>query len=248
MDLPAELRLHIYDHLVPNKSFVQLYRRHPSSYLLSGRLPIYLDIMRTSRAIYAETTKHFSGKPTLLMDVARPLAHSIKYIPRRLPHREQEYAERVSHMSHEVKRHFTRLEFKVTPVQTLYYDQKVPNCGLLPQICAALPNLSEVVISFNHMRRLSMDARYLDSQRATIEWLRTQLPEGLRIAWDLTWFGEQDQDAARYKEMIMSAQLMRDLVERDGTLHLAQSADTTQEDRERWAGIRHTVLEAIRLL
>lgn len=243
MDLPAEIRLQIYDHLVPNKAFLYLYPRELSITDASWRLPVCLDIMRTCKTIHTETARHFFSKSTLLLKYRRPLHEGFA----KIPGRELEYADRISQMSAEVKRTLTRLEFKIMPGRVSIW-RDTDNSGVLAQICATLPNLKEGVISFEKMSGVTTDKDYLSGQLDTIDWLRSQLPIELPIRWDLTYFGRRNQNAPSFKAMFMGVGLMQDQIKERGTLKLVQSADTSQEDLERWSEIKDDVLEAVRQL
>lgn len=255
--LPAELRLQIYDRVVPYKPFVRVC---PHQYwAVDDQLPVHLDIMRVNRAIYEETTRHFFSKPTLLLE-SRWEPRYCFYHMYLTEQSHEEYATLIMSMSPEVRRNFSRLEIRVTSGVSGSEQEREhrPKGGSsLQKICAALPNLAAVVISFRKVdervradtsHRLQDDQEiHFGGQRMMLDWIHAQLPsKGLRVAWDLTYYRTRIEDAAQLRDKILSARVMREMLERDGILELAQSATATREDLQRWSEIKDIVLEAVK--
>lgn len=257
MRLPAELRLQVYDYLVPNKPFVRI--RSKDAFMEVEEPPVHHGIMRASRTLHQETSRHFSNKPTLLIEACEE--------PRRrqdqasfTKHTAEEYATLITGMSTEVRRNFARLEIRIiSGVHDVSQDTERDNQNTSPlrQICAALPNLAIVVISFQRLEEWSRTnpglaprkfrGNHWNSLTRTLEWIFAQLPsESLRVAWDLTHFRGrlENSDAAQLRKTVMSECVMRELVERNGTLELERSATATREDSQRWSEMRETFLEA----
>lgn len=255
MHLPAELRLHVYDYLYPNETFVRLQSKVTSN--VAQRLPVRLDITRVSKALHDETTKHFFNKSTILIEACEEprRQRDAIYFTR---HTADEYASLVASMSGEVRRTFTGLEVRI--VSGMHDVDQDPGhekvaASPLRQICAACPNLETVVISFQKREEWSKtNDRWLphrfrgihfNSVTRTLDWVYAQLPDtGVRIAWDLTHFRGQFESAAQLRQIAMSEWSMAKLIERNGTLDLERSATTTPEDWEKWLKVRELVLEA----
>lgn len=263
MYLPTELRLQVYDYLLPVEPFVRVYSQVHLRF--DKRLPVGLEVMRVSKALHEEATKHFFNKSTLLVEACKipygrwtqgcftePTAG--------------EYAALVMSMSPELRRRLTRLEFQILPDSSQAslnpsYDQldKSP----LRKVCAALPNLESILFSYPSIRDRELspygDARrqeLYDERASTVDWICAQLPEkGLRFAWDLTNFRYPIEDARQLRGEIMFKResrykttfewKMKKLIERDGSLELAQSVTATREDLQRWSEIREVVTQAV---
>ncbi|KAF2625708.1 hypothetical protein BU25DRAFT_109547 [Macroventuria anomochaeta] len=264
MHLPTELRLQVYEYLVPAQAFVQVYsNEHPRSDF-QKRLPERLEILRICTALHDETIKHFFDKPTLLIEACGKARNPRN---RALFRTEtaSEYAGLVASISLKVRTKFTRLEIRIVPdlistvgEQSHTHDtHEQLDISPLQNICAALPNLETVLISFpkiddgvvtaGGMRMRPLVWSYYNNQKFALEWVCAQLPnDGLKIAWDLTHFRHSIEDASYLREEIVSERMMRELIERDGSLELAQSAAATWEDLQRWSEIRYVILEAVK--
>ncbi|KAH6644413.1 hypothetical protein C7974DRAFT_383492 [Boeremia exigua] len=257
MNLPAELRLQVYDCLVPSEAFVRV--RTKKSHRVDQRFPMCLSIMRVSRTLCEETTRHFFDKPCLLIEACeRPRYHEDN--PSFSAHTAMDYAALVTSVSAEVRRKFTRLEIQIV-LGVPSVEQELSRDRLrdtpLRQICSALPNLEVVLISFQRREQCSelinydpppwRERRtYVNSQSRTLDWIDVQLPdEGPRVAWDLMYFGGQMDDAARLRSAIMSERMMRGLIEKEGSLELEQSTTATREDLQRWSATKELVLDAL---
>lgn len=250
MQLPTELRLQVYDYLVPTRAFVHLYSKEFP--MLDRNPPSCLEIMRVNKQLHEETTKHFFDKPTLLIEACKEsrLHQTQGFFTK---HTTGEYVALVTSMSPEVKRRFTRLELRIFPDCASTADKA--QLGPLPlrQICNALPNLESILISYSKIneratsRRVRVrQLRFHEERKSTLEWLRAQLPDNaLQVAWDLTNFQRPVEDAAEFREAVMSERMMRELVERDGSLNLAQSAAATQDSLQRWSEMKEIVHQAV---
>lgn len=263
--LPAELRLHVYDYLLPHSNYIHMSsRKYPKG---DKSLPENLGVMRVSKNIHDEVAKHCFDQRILLFKACR--------IPQIGTTREcfttqtaEDYAERIMSIGPMVKRRLTRLEIQVLPTEESHHQSlrdssmladKIP----LRQICKALPNLESILFSYPKPDPKSFalfqamgarvlhnkeDSPYNHNRRVTLEWIHEQmwLPKrGLRILWDLTYFRDSVQDARQLRQDILSERMMRELLEENGKLELAQSATANCDDLRRWSDIRAVVLEAV---
>ncbi|KAJ4992935.1 3 exoribonuclease family protein [Stagonosporopsis vannaccii] len=257
MRLPVELRLHVYDYLVPNEPLLVRIRSKELVNKASGP-PKRLDIMRVSRALYQETTKHFFRKSTLLIEVCeewRRVEHQFSFTKRTA----QEYATLIRGISADIRRNFTRLEIRIVsgmPDMNHNIVHEKLHTSPLRQICAALFNLAVVVISFERAEEWSkpyaglpaheIRRNHFNSLTRTLEWVYAQLPdENLRVSWDLTHLRDRFDNAAQLRQIAMSEWMIRELMEREGSLELAQSVTATRADRRKWSEMREMVLEAV---
>ena len=263
--LPAELRLHVYNYLVPHSNYIHISsRKYPKG---DRSLPERLGIMRVSKTIHDEVAKHCFDQCILLFKACR--------IPQIGTTREcfttqtaEDYAQRIMSISPAVKRRLTRLEIQVLPTeesrqQSLRDSFMLADKTSLRQICDSLPNLESILFSYPkpdpksfalfqamgaRVLRYKEDSPYNHNRKVTLEWIREQmwLPVGgLHILWDLTYFRDSVKDEKQLRQDILSERMMRELLEENGKLELGQSATANREDLRRWSDIRPVILEAV---
>ncbi|KZM23829.1 uncharacterized protein EKO05_0001042 [Ascochyta rabiei] len=262
--LPTELRLQIYDYLLPHSVYLPM---HSRKFPRDGTLPERLGIMRVSKTIHDEVAQHCFDQHILLFKACRDARH---HATRECFTTEttEDYAERITSISQSVKNKLTRLEIQILPTeessqQSLRDSHPLADKVSLRRICDALPNLESILFSyaksdwtragvFHTMwgtKHYQKGGPINDNRKVTLEWIRAQLwlpVGGPRILWDLTYFRDSVQDAKQLRKEIMAERMMRELMERNGRLELAQSATATREDLQRGSEIGNVVLEAVK--
>ncbi|KAF3046753.1 hypothetical protein E8E11_005349 [Didymella keratinophila] len=258
MQLPVELRFEIYDYLSPAHTLLRVFAKdeHDSE----QRPPVRLDIMRVSKTLYKETTDRFFNGSTLYIEAYPDLRKAVwihAYFTRATT---IEYVARVMRMSEAAKSRVAQLEIRIfpedaaSPINSFLAEHL--DTSSLRRMCAELPNLATILISFektpNRLRlvdgraRWPNEASFYTGQRFTLQWIQAQLPcEGPRVVWDLTHFRNSVIDPALLRQEILSQPMMKESIQRDGALDLTQSANSTQEDSERWSEIKNIVVEAV---
>jgi hypothetical protein len=227
--------------------------------------------MRVNKTLHNEVAEHYYDKRALLINASRQFRNDSKDCPTCFTqYNATEYVQRITNIDHRIRCRFKRLEIQIM-------DEFIPN-GVLPRsnsverpdqtalqrICASLPNLQFIVISYYRYQIDPIDVAVEDQRftmasqqtpersfhtprRIALEWLRPQLSiAGPRIRWDLTNFRHPVNDVKQLRDAILLERMMRELIERDGYLELAQSTTANQKDLQRWANVRSMVLEAVK--
>ncbi|KAF9701018.1 hypothetical protein EKO04_001133 [Ascochyta lentis] len=263
--LPTELRLHVYDYLIPHSTYVVMCSR---KFPRDGPLPERLEIMRVSKTIHDEVAKHCFNQKVLLLKACRDARHQATQECFTVQTTE-DYAERITSINPKVRHRLTRLEIRVLPTeesrqQSLRNSYQLADKVSLRRICDSLPNLDSILFSYAKPDSKSVSLIHTmwgtkqyqkggpvnDNRKVTLEWIREQLwlpVGGPRILWDLTHFRDSVQDAQQLRNEVLAERMMRGLIERNGSLELAQSATAIREDLQRWSEVRDDVLEAVRL-
>ncbi|KAJ4367950.1 hypothetical protein N0V86_009791 [Didymella sp. IMI 355093] len=258
MQLPTELRLEVLDYLSPAHTLLRVFPK--DKYDKEQRPPVRLDIMRVCKVLYKETADRFFKSSTLYIEAYPDLRKGIWIHAYFTKTTTIEYAARVMRMSNEARSRITRLEIRIfpedaaSPINSFRPEQL--DTSSLRRICTELPSLKSILISFEKMpkRLCLLDGRarwpdetsFYDCQRFTLAWIYAQLPdEGPQIVWDLTHFRHSVDDPTTLRKEVLSQPMMNKLVQRDGALDLAQSANAGPEDLQRWSEIRKTVSEAV---
>lgn len=231
--LPTELRLDVYSLIFPCEPFVRVRAR---SAWEDERLPEDLNIVRVSKAIHQEVMMNCLDKSTMLLE-ARSYPDTVVYDRFGTKDPLEQQAAHVMNMSANIRRNFTAVEIQIGRelgcLQGESESDRV-NGPPLQRILTALPNVAVVVISFQGFREVM-----------TLGWLRVLLPHReLRIAWDLTYYSRRVQDVRPLKYPPLDS-VIRDLMDRDGTLELAPSVTSTSEDLQRWSERKEIFLESI---
>jgi hypothetical protein len=237
--LPTELRLDVYSLIFPCEPFVRVRAR---SAWEGERLPEDLNIVRVSKAIHREAMMTCINKSTLLLE-AHFHPDTVVYDRFITMDPLEQQAAHVMSMSANIRRNFTALEIQIGPRSGYLHggsERDRADGSPLQRILTALPNVVVVVISFQE------SGGTVSPEVMTLGWLRVLLPHReLRIAWDLTHYRRRSQDT-RPLENIMMDSMVRDLMDRDGTLELAPSVTTTSEDLQRWSETKDSFLEAVK--
>ncbi|KAF3035667.1 hypothetical protein E8E12_003646 [Didymella heteroderae] len=258
MRLPTELRFEVYDYLSPAHTLLRVFAKdkHDSE----QRSPVRLDIMRVSRALYKETTDRFFNGSTLYIEAYPDLRGGVWIQSYFTKITTIEYVARVMRMSSGAKSRVTQLEIRIFPEDAASpinsFRPEHLDTSSLRRICTELPSLESILISFEKVpKRLHLldgrarwpnETSFYNGQRFTLAWIHAQLPdEGPQIFWDLTHFRQSVVDSLILRQEILSQPMMKESVQRDGALGLAQSANATQEDSQRWSEIRDIVSEAV---
>lgn len=258
MQLPTELRFEIYDYLSPAHTLLRVFAKDKHDSEQSP--PVRLDIMRVSKALYKETADRFFNGSTLYIEAYPDLRRGVwiqSYFTKTTTF---EYVARVMRMSNESKSRVTRLEIRIfpedaaSPINSFHPEQL--DTSSLRRICTELPSLESILISFERTpkRLCLLDGRarwpnetsFYNSQSFTLAWIHAQLPDdGPYTYWDLTHFRQSVVDPAALRQEVLSQPMMKECIQRVGALNLAQSANVTQEDSQRWSEIRDMVREAV---
>jgi hypothetical protein len=258
MQLPTELRLEVLDYLSPAHTLLRVFPKDEHD--TEQRPPVRLDIMRVCKVLYKETADRFFKSSTLYIEAYPDLRKSIWIRAYFTKTTTIEYAARVMRMSYEARSRIKRLEIRIfpedaaSPINSFRPEQL--DTSSLRRICTELPSLKSILISFEKMpeRLCLLDGRarwpgetsFYDCQRFTLAWIYAQLPdEGPQIVWDLTHFRHSVDDSTTLRKEVLSQPMMNKLVQRHGALDLAQSANVSSEDLQRWSEIRKTVSEAV---
>lgn len=258
MSLPTELRLEVFDYLLPAQTLLRVFPKDQHS--IDKRPPVRLDIMRVSKTLYKETSDHFFNKCTLYIEAYPDIRRGVWGHPYFTKNTAKDYAVRITGMGHGTRSKITRLEIRIipedaaSPFNSFHPDHL--DTSSLRQIYAALPNVTSIIISYERIpqrmflvggrARWPNESSYYNGQKLTLGWVHAQLPDKkLRVVWDLTHFRRSVGSAVLLREEILAQPMMRELIERDGALEMAQSVAATREDLRRWSEIRHVVLEAV---
>jgi hypothetical protein len=237
--LPTELRLDVYSLIFPCESFVRVRVR---SAWEDERLPEDLNIVRVSKAIHQEVMMNCLNKSTMLLE-ARFHPDTVVYNGVNMQDPLEKQAAHVTSMSANIRRNFTAVEIQVGPrsgyLQVGSERDRIDGSPL-HRILTALPSVAVVVISFQEPRGTVVP------EIMTLHWLRVLLPHReLRIAWDLTHYWRKSQNTRPLHKITLDS-MIRDLMDRDGTLNLASSVTATSEDLQRWSETKDSFLEAIK--
>ena len=237
--LPTELRLDVYSLIFPCEPFVRVRAR---SAWEDERLPEDLNIVRVSKTIHQEAMMNCLNKSTMLLE-ARSYPDTVVYDSSGTKDPLEQQAAHVMSMSANIRRNFTAVEIQIGP-RSGYLQGGTERDGVngppLQRILTALPNVAVVVISFQEFRGT------VSTEVTTLGWLRVLLPHReLRIAWDLTHYRRRFQDIRPLEKLTMNS-MIRDLMDRDGTLELAPSVTSTSEDLQRWSETKEIILEAVK--
>ena len=201
------------------------------------RLPEDLNIVRVSKAIHQEAMVNCLNKSTMLLE-ARSYPDTVVYDRFGTKDPLEQQAAHVMSMSANIRRNFTAVEIQIGSRSGCLQggsERDRVNGPPLQRILTALPNVAVVVISFQGFREVM-----------TLGWLRVLLPHReLRIAWDLTHYRRRLQGIRPLEKLTMDS-MIRDLMDRDGTLELAPSVTSTSEDLQRWSETKEIFLEAVK--
>lgn len=268
LKLPTELRLQVYDYLVPyHSAYIPMDSRKFPRY--DGSKPERLDILRVCKTIHDEVMKQSFDQRVLLFRACRT---SRKLNPEGCFTTEttEEYARRITSINPEVRRRLTRLEIRILPTreerqQALRDSLSLADNISLRHICNSLPNLESILFSYErpdpkvlHQVRIlwgmpiyaakpSYNYAYNHNMKVTLEWIREQLwlpVGGPRMLWDLTYFREPGGDSKQLGKDILEERMMRELIEEHGSLGLVLSATATQEDLQRWSEVKEGIHKA----
>ena len=236
--LPTELRLDVYSLIIPCEPFVRVRAR---SAWEDERLPEDLNIVRVSKAIHQEAMVNCLNKSTMLLE-ARSYPDTVVYDRFGTKDPLEQQAAHVMSMSANIRRNFTAVEIQIGSRSGCLQggsERDRVNGPPLQRILTALPNVAVVVISFQEFRGT------VSTEVTTLGWLRVLLPHReLRIAWDLTHYRRRLQGIRPLEKLTMDS-MIRDLMDRDGTLELAPSVTSTSEDLQRWSERKEIFLESI---
>lgn len=272
LKLPAELRLQIYDFLIP----------HHSAYIpmVSQILPLHddllpqrLDILRVCKTVHDEVIRQCFNQRVILLRACQISQNGISektaYFSTQTT---ADFARRITSINSKLRRKLTQLEIRILPTG----DKEVPaSAGSFSeadktsfrQICDSLPNLESILFSYEkadpkyvaQMHSLGgrpnasefLKRRYYNSMAVTLDWVWEMLPvEGPRILWDLTYYRESGEDMKYLKshdvlEGVVYERAMMELLNKNGSLELAQSVTATREDLQRWLEVKDRVLRVI---
>ncbi|KAF2676354.1 hypothetical protein K458DRAFT_183571 [Lentithecium fluviatile CBS 122367] len=196
LELPAELRLQIYSHLLPRANYLSLFGQ-PSRASRPPRLNL-VDILRTSHQLHGEVTEYFYNNQTLLMKVVCPG-------PKRTC---EDYWQRshdtLAGMNPRTRQLFKQLEIQMDlllaahpaypglPESTFY--RGVIESPIFAAMLKMLPNLEAVIISFSSNVRMGAARRDRADLwvRDALHWLIGQIPESLQLRWDFYCWSKAD--------------------------------------------------------
>lgn len=183
LQLPAELRLHVYSYLLPREPHIALLHQPHRDH----RPPrLRLDIMRANKQVHNEVVEYLYEKRTLFMIVARDRESPTltnEYLSR--------YYETLASMPTQTRQHFTKLEIQIGYLSSQTFTAKrhthVPSVSdPMSHILFLLPNLDTVVISFQSLLYTSVSTHRIVRERTqTAEWLIKYIPESVNVVWDL---------------------------------------------------------------
>jgi hypothetical protein len=231
--LPTELRLCVYDYLIPNIPYVSL---TPYTHLLLEYRPQQrnrspcgdLALLHTCLQIYDESSKHVYLNRTLFLTLAHdPNARSLS--DRHFVYR----YEALLSLRPSIRTLFTHIEIEVGYLHRLlvhdrrYNDIQIPSHptddAALRAFFALLPNLESILLSFPiSILILSPKERpYFMAQREeTLAWLRRCIPGHVRLRWDTTMYDPFDWQP--------------DGIQRLGPIEHGDSATSWKNDKDRY--------------
>lgn len=247
LDLPAELRLQIYEHVIPPLPYIPMSSRtHPKP----GALPSNLAILRVNKQIHTEVTNHCLARPTLLLRASR--ASAVPSTAHHFTHASSAaYADRYARIgATPLGQRIHTLEIQIFPTEESARDARLrpsPWTKSVPlrTLCAALPNLHTILFSFPAPRPASaarVDAVWRGvrtegdhgplcrARRVTLRWLSDQLwpvaEAPVRFVWDLAGFCER----AGCEGVEVGEGLMGECARENGGLEVARSVAAVQGD------------------
>ncbi|KAH6613085.1 hypothetical protein C7974DRAFT_75516 [Boeremia exigua] len=267
LQLPSELRLQVYDYLVPYVPYIPTSsRKFPRR---DGSLPENLSIMRTNKQIYEEVDDHCFNRSVLLIKASR-VTTSAATQHHFATDTEQDYADRYTSLSYSrIGRRITQLEIQILPTEESRKDSlrdswQMADKASLRQICSSLPNLKTILISYPKVdpdttsrieklwERVNPNLKTSPkdhNQKVTLEWIRHQLwlnpctPPYL--LWDLTCFPESVSDLEHLRRAIYSQTMMKESIKLSGRLDQAHSVASSKADLQRWTDMRQAVFQAL---
>ncbi|KAL6711633.1 hypothetical protein ACN47E_004567 [Coniothyrium glycines] len=215
--LPAELRLHVYNHLFPRDSLLALLEQPQGS----GRAQrIHLNIMRANRGLHDEVEKHLYENCTLFMEIARDKASqnlSNEYISRNLLV--------LQSMTPSMRQLFRKCEIRIGYLSSQKLPRgrrigDVPVMDPMRRIFQLLPNLQTLVVSFAAQTSLTLSIgthRIILERRETVQWLLESIPESVDVIWDLA---DADAFPMRFQT---DREPLRQLVQQRGSIVMGSS-------------------------
>jgi hypothetical protein len=199
--LPTELRLRVYDYLIPNIAYVSL---TPYTHLLldspprqRNRSPCHdLALLHICPQIYDDFIKHVYLNRTLFLTLAHdPNARSLS--DRHFAYR----YEALLSLRPSIRTLFTHIEIEVGYLHRLlvherrYHDIQTPSHptddAALRAFFSLLPNLESILLSFpiSILLLFPKERPYFMAQREeTLAWLRRCIPGHVRLRWDTTMY------------------------------------------------------------
>ena len=186
LQLPAELRLNVYSHLLPREAHLAIVDQP----LRDHKPPrISLSFMRTSRRIHDEVAKYFYERRTLFMIVVRDEGEPTlcdEFLSR--------YHETVAMMRPQTRQLFVDMEIQLGGDIKLgghreAISSRPRRCGtkspgarpMMRHIFSLLPNLSTVTFSFLQSPRVFIRGCGLREQ--TLEWVLHHVPSEAEVRW-----------------------------------------------------------------
>lgn len=194
LDLPAELRLQVYSHLLPRLPYLTLVDVKPHRYAL----PRYdLAPLRTCRQIYTELVEHFYKDQTLVINI-----YEMNATLGRTRTRDRSI---VFSMRKETRSYFKDLEIRLLTCEDPNISRKGPHWAahtaaddetMFHYTLKAFPNVETAVVSFeleeNHLKYWRGSGRSFEDVTG---WLVLNIPRNIDLRWDFWPTSDPDLEA-----------------------------------------------------
>ncbi|KAF2850254.1 hypothetical protein T440DRAFT_109633 [Plenodomus tracheiphilus IPT5] len=216
LQLPAELRLLTYSHLLPREAHLALiYQPHREH-----KTPrIRLDVLRTNQQVHDEVAQYFYEKRTLFLVAARDKASqtlSNNYLSR--------FYDMVATMNPKTRHFFKKLEIQVSYLsgQTITL-KRYPSISFVADpmrdLFALLPQVQTLVIAFGPTPFIAGENWGIIREKLeTVYWLIDCVPPSIDVRWDLT-----RAFTSRFK---VDEGPLRRIVAKRGTVHMGESVSS----------------------
>ncbi|KAF2478339.1 uncharacterized protein BDR25DRAFT_365519 [Lindgomyces ingoldianus] len=186
LQLPAELRIHIYSYCLPRAPYVSIYDDPTTSY--KPPKP-NLNLLSVSRQIHAEATKHSYENRILFLKLVRgPNLQPVSVLPLSRAY------QTATRMSLDMRNYFKNLEIQIAynatqplPRQWGLHETEIS----LPRLLELFPHLESVLVSFPHPPVI-MNSRLHETATRTAEWVAEHTPASIQLFWDFEGFEHWD--------------------------------------------------------
>lgn len=189
LQLPGELRLHVYSYHLPRAPYLSLFDKP----LPSCNPPrADLRILRTSRQLHNEASKYFYENRKLFIGLTK--GHGFEAMDYNGIARVYEITASIPHRTRTLFRHLDIMVGYVgLRADVRRYPEIKPVDDPFRETLALLPNLGTVLISFRPGATTTVAP--ITDRKAAVLWLIDAIPESITLLWDYTdWRDKAGED------------------------------------------------------